>query len=248
VDALPAVHASPDASRAKPSNADKDAAGHDVVSLHVAYSAQAWKEMRVPRQETLAMIDEVNTGLARSGATFRLELAGVQRTSLGEFSRLRDAMAGFASAAPSFEEIRLQREAVKGDLVALVVSRGDTCGVANHHVDHPRVGFSVVRLDCARHQLGLAQAIGHNLGAFTDAGHGRNPRRPEGHALAIPGVMRTVMAGDCGRRACPKENVWSSPGVSLRDERGGVTWLGVEGASDNVGVMNRRAAVVAGFR
>ena len=227
-----------------------------VVDILVVYSVQARDAAGGVAEIELKILEglnELNTAAAQSlvATTFRVvkmhEVVHSQSGSLGtQLGRLRDPGDGV------LDEVHALRDAHKADLVMLVVSAGDVCGIANigigpGNTPTPQNAFSVVSLPCITGPVSaFAHEIGHNMGLLH--GYEENPctngssRFAKGYEDPAGG-FNTVM----GVGAAPRVLRFSNPLVDFAGVPTGVA-AGGPGAADSASALALSAPVVAAYR
>ncbi|MBB3229038.1 hypothetical protein FHW69_003687 [Luteibacter sp. Sphag1AF] len=190
------------------------------------------------------IVAQTNQGYANSGIEHRLELAGTRLVDYtGSGSLLDDLRALTNPNDGSIDDIHAARNATAADMVSMVVSRGDACGMGwlgGRESD----AFTVVHNSCATSSYSAAHELGHNLSADHDISNAGGSLYAWGHGHTNPAAhARTVMAYDCPGGGCTRYNVWSSPANVINGAPAGVA-----GSSENVRVLNASAVRVAGYR
>lgn len=201
----------------------------------------------------LAGRDELNTAAANSlvGTTFRVvhmqEIAHNQSGGMGtQLARLRVPDDGVLDEAHDL------RDQHKADIVLLVVSAGDVCGIANIGVGPgntptPENAFGVVAATCMTAPVSaFAHEVGHVMGLLH--GYEENPctnggsRFGKGYQSPDESFM-TVM----GVGAAPRELYFSNPAVDVGGQPAGVA-AGEYHAADSAAALALAAPVVANYR
>ena len=227
-----------------------------VVDLLVVYSPQAADQNGgAAGIEALIFdgLDELNAAAADSqvATTFRVvhtqEVAHTQSGSMSlQLSRLRDPSDGV------LDEVHDLRDAHKADLVMLVISAGDVCGIANVGVGPgntptPQNAFSVVSALCLTAPVSaFAHEVGHNMGLLH--GYEENPCTNGGSRFAkgyqAPDEsFNTVMGVGVG----PRVLRFANPAVDLAGQPTGVA-VGSPEAADAATALTMAAPVVARYR
>ncbi|HYZ83528.1 MAG TPA: M12 family metallo-peptidase, partial [Bryobacteraceae bacterium] len=194
--------------------ADDDGSTIDVMVLYTpdARSAQGG----VPAMNNLiaTAIATTNQAYASSGVIQRLRLVHSAEVAYNEtgsgttdLSRLTNSGDGFLDLAQSL------RDTYRADIVTLMVSRSDVCGVSWLFRDMSRdfsgQAFNIVRRDCAVDNLTYGHELGHVMGAAHDEANANSPGAfPYAfgyqHKVQQP-YFRTVMAYQCsGGINCPR--------------------------------------------
>lgn len=227
-----------------------------VVDLLVVYSPEAAAAnggQTGIEAKIQAGLDELNLAAMNSGVPtlFRIvhtqEIAYTQSGSMStQLGRLRDPNDGV------LDEVHDLRDAHMADLVMLVISAGDVCGIANIGVGPgntptPENAFSVVAATCIEGPVSaFAHEIGHNMGLLH--GYDENPctngseRFAKGYQ-APDESFRTVMDTGAG----PRILHFSNPAIDFMGQATGVA-IGEIDASDNATALMLAAPVVAKYR
>jgi len=198
-------------------------------------------------------LDELNTAAADSlvGTAFRVvhmqEVAYTQSGSMGgQLQNLREPGDGV------LDEVHDLRDAHKADLVMMVVSNGDTCGIANIGVGPgntptPENAFSVVSALCLTGPVSaFAHEVGHNLGLLH--GYEENPCTNGGSRFGkgfqpADESFNTVMGTGVG----PRVLRFSNPDADFNGQATGVE-VGAFHAADAASALALAAPVVAKYR
>ena len=227
-----------------------------LIDILVLYTPQATTFAGGQAEiESLIMdgLDELNTATMDSGipTVFRIvhaqEVAFAQSGSMGtQLTRLRTPGDGVLDEAHDLRDLH------KADLVMLVISAGDVCGIANIGVGPgntptPQFGFSVVAATCMTGPASaFAHEIGHNMGMLH--GYEENPctngatRFAKGY-MAPDESFQTLM----GVGSAPRVVRFSNPGVDLNGQPTGVA-IGDRSAADSASAFALAAPVVANYR
>ncbi len=200
-----------------------------------------------------AGLDELNLAATNSGITTQFRIVHVQQVdhtqngSMGtQLTQLRDPNDGV------LDEVHGLRDQYKADLVMLVVSAGDVCGIANIGVGPgnsptPENAFSVVAAACIGAPVSaFAHEIGHNMGLLH--GYEENPctngseRFAKGFE-APDESFDTVMGVGNG----PRVLQFSNPSIDYLGQPTGVA-IGLANAADNATAIMLSAPIVAKYR
>ena len=210
----------------------------------IVFSDNAIKALADPVGLAYLAVAETNAGYARSGVRHRVEMAGnVYASEYRDSGSLRTDLLRLAKTNDGvIDWIHTRRNEQRADLVTLITAGGDACGVGYLN-SSASDAFTVVTKNCATGYYSYGHELGHNYGAAHDPAAGRNSIYPYGHGFHnLSARLRTVMAYDCSR-GCTRVNMWSGP-----NNRWNGYIMGNNHESDNVRVLNQRAAAVAGFR
>ncbi|MDK2741346.1 MAG: zinc-dependent metalloprotease [Nitrospira sp. BO4] len=155
----------------------------------------------------------------------------VPRDDFQESGVLEDDLGKLQDPAHFGTKASALRDAVKADLVSLLVSSGDYCGASpkfDGRLPNAKDGFSVVQVGCAANYYSLAHEIGHNLGTrhtrFDEqVPNGNNTSSNFGH-LSLEEKTYTVMATkrECKAnniRDCQRAALYSNPNVFYKNTR-----------------------------
>lgn len=209
----------------------------------VLFSDEAMQSLADPIGFAHLAVAETNQGYANSGVAHRLTTVAIfpaeyqdSHNIHTDLSRLREPSDG------QLDWVHARRDEYGADLVALITANGGACGLGHLHANAASA-FTVSLASCATGYYSFGHEIGHNYGAMHDPAAGTNTVYAYGHGYQnLPARIRTVMAHDCPGR-CTRVNLWSGP-----HSRWNGWVMGDAHQSDNVRVLNERAATVAGFR
>ena len=210
----------------------------------IVFSENAIRSLADPVGLAHLAVAETNDGYARSGVTHRLQMVdAVYASEYKDSGSLGTDLGRLTSTNDGFVDwIHTRRNEQRADLVTLITSGGDACGVGYLN-SGAGSAFTVATKDCATGYYSYGHELGHNYGATHDPGAGRNNNYPYGHGFQHLGArLRTVMAYDCSG-GCTRVNIWSGP-----NNRWNGNVMGNSHESDNTRVLNARAAAIASFR
>lgn len=232
---------------------------HDVdpttITILVAYTPAARAASSDIVSEINAAIASTNDVYIESGVNIRLSLLGTMEVTgydetSGSFedqlSRLRSTSDGF------MDSVHSQRTSLGADLVALIVERGEYCGIAYLYTGSSTNGFSVTNRGCATSNLSFAHELGHNMGAEHDryVVSGASATAYNYGYVLLSAQVRTVMAYNNQCRdigvSCTRVRRFSSPNLTWSGSALGVAAGGTSPA-DNVRRLNDTRAAVAAF-
>lgn len=224
---------------------DLKAAGLVEANVLIPYTAAA--RAAVPDIQGLIRlaVAEANQSYRNSAINMELNLVGTLEIAYSEAAKDWDqVLSDLVNAnGPGMPEVRQQRYDSGADMVALIINKPDSCGLADAIMANAATAFALVHYDCAATNYSLAHELGHLMGARHDPAHDPNPHPfAYGHGYQYPPPWRTIMAYDCVP-PCVRIDYWSNPNVQY----GGVP-MGTAAVSDNARVLNETAALVAGFR
>ncbi len=202
-------------------------------------------------------IELANTAYINSKVPARLRLVFLTPVQYIESTFQADINALESKDDGILDSIHAMRDAIGADLVALIRSEGEFCGVANimpSSTGSADRGFSVTAQGCLANQT-FAHEIGHNLGCCHATGDGGGGGCETGGLFPYSlgwrfdgtsgNQYRTVMAYS------PGESIdhFSSPEISFEGVPTGVAAAGGGGAgADNARTIRETAPVAAGYR
>ncbi len=231
----------------------EDGSTVDILVLYTTLAANANGGAVGIESKILAGRDDLNTALSDSlvSTQFRVvhmeEVAFSQSGSMGsQLAQLRDPDDGV------LDDAHILRDLYKADLVMLVISAGDVCGIANIGVGPgntptPENAFSVVSAACMGGSTRVfAHEVGHNMGLLH--GYEENPCTNGGSRFgkgfqADDGSFMTVMAVG----TAPRGLRFSNPAVDVNGQPSGVA-AGVYHAADSAAALALAVPVVAKYR
>jgi len=139
--------------------------------------------------------------------------------------------------------VKGEREAAKAQVVFLLTTVSDYCGLSDVILADKSNAFAVINYICAVGNFSLAHEFGHLLGlrheraADTDDRPFRN-----GHGYVYKNEWRTIMATRKACTSCPRIPFWSNPSIKYN----GVP-AGTKDYEDEADVINDTAPIIAGF-
>jgi peptidyl-Asp metalloendopeptidase len=217
--------------------------------------------------EMLALIDqmvsEMNTANENSRLSFEWRLAAAEEVDYQETGDLWDDLNNLQTPGNGvIDEIHARRDAVKADLVTMLVTEGSNnlCGLA-FQLSGPDPwfeswAFSVAALEYAGNascnQFNLAHELGHTLGNVHDRQHtslaGAYPYSHGYQWAQEPPGFRDIMAYDCPG-GCPRINHWANPEVNYMGQPTGIDYEDdPEDSADLVRSMDNIRSIAANFR
>jgi hypothetical protein len=237
--------------------AAQDAPANDTARTRVDVLVSYTGAAKAARRDIEAMIqlavDAANTSYQNSGINIDLRLAGTSQVSYSEVGKSWETINSDQETGsdPSLVQVRQQRDALRADLVALIIDKSDACGRADAIMAAANTAYAAVHYNCAVDNYSLAHELGHLQGARHDPAMDSDTRPFSfGHGYVNGMSWRTVMAYPNACRscptcndACPRLQYWSNPDVL----NGGVA-MGAAGVSNNARVLNQTRATIAGFR
>ncbi len=233
----------------------------DVLLLYTPAAALANGGTAAMETKALNAVAAANSAYANSGVNAQLNVVGIRQIAYTESGDMGQALSRLAAASDGFmDEAHTWRNEVGADLVALMTTDSNYCGIAYVMQGGASAGFapyafSVTAPGClAGHTL--AHEIGHNQGNAHDRVTGGSGAYPYSYGyrtcdypdLANGQSFRTVMAYSCA--STPRVNQFSNPQVLFNNAAPmGISYeLDPARSADNARSMNNTAATIAGFR
>jgi peptidyl-Asp metalloendopeptidase len=221
-----------------------------TIDVLVAYTPSAQTAAGdVPSLAALA-VTETNDSFTNSNVWARLRLVGTMPVTYSESGRSFLQMVNHLEGTSDgfMDNVHAQRDALKADVVVLIINDGAYCGRAYDIHVAADGAFAVVYWDCATGYYSFGHEIAHLVGCRHDRANDSTATPfAWGHGFRHPvtsGGWRTVMGYRCSDGSCePRLQYWSSPLSTW----GGAA-MGTADLEDNVRVWNERAATVAAFR
>lgn len=190
-------------------------------------------------------IEAGNTAYRNSRIRTRVRLAGAVELNFTEGGALQTDL----TALRNNPEAVALRDQAKADLVALIVNRGDNCGVgsqmSNLSIDFAPRGYSVTARGCAVGNLSLAHELGHNMGLMHNPESATHtPVFPYALGHYVNGSFSTVMSYTTScPQGCSRIPYFSNPQIFYNNQP-----TGIPDARDNARALNNSADTVANFR
>ena len=227
-----------------------------LIDILVLYTPQATTFAGGQAQiESLIMdgLDELNTATLDSNIPTSFRIVHTQEVTYNQSGSMSTMLTRLRTPSDGvLDEAHDLRDLYKADLVMLVISAGDVCGIANIGVGPgntptPQFGFSVVAATCMTAPVSaFAHEIGHNMGLLH--GYEENPCTNGGSRFA-KGYMapdesfQTLM----GVGPAPRQVRFSNPNVDFNDQPTGFP-VGDPSAADAASAFAQAAPVVANYR
>lgn len=222
-----------------------------TIDLLVVYTSAAQTNSGDINGLITQAVSETNGSFTNSNVWARVRLVGTMATSYNESGRSFPTMVSdlMGTSDGQIDNVHAQRDAVRADVVVLVMNQPSACGRAAEIGANASQAFVVVHWDCATGYYSFSHEIAHLLGARHDEptdttdtpyawGHGFR------HRAAAPNGWRTIMGYNCDDGTCaPRLQYWSTPLTTYN----GIA-MGTAADADNRRVWNERAATVAAFR
>lgn len=183
-------------------------------------------------------VDLSNTAFGNSQMTARFRLVEAALSTRNDSGNMSADLNWLASDAG----VAAHRDAVKADLVSLIVNSGGFCGIAQLPLnwgDPPSNqgrAHQVTARTCAVGNLSFPHEHGHNMGLEHDPananppGSGTYPFRYGHYVANSTDQARTVMSynNQCGTFGCPRTPYFSNPSVNF------------SGTSEPTGILDER--------
>ena len=203
---------------------------HDRVDLLGMYTPQARDAAGgVAQIEALiqAAVDNSNTAFANSEMPIRFHLAGTALANRSDSGSISSDLSWLASDP----ETAALRDALRADLVSLIVASGGGCGIAQLPISwgaggNPNSVHQVTVASCAVGNLTFAHEHGHNMGLEHDPANANPPGSgtyPYRYGHYVDGSYRTVMSysNQC-TMGCTRMTQWSNPEVIFMGQPTGI--------------------------
>ncbi|GGJ86869.1 hypothetical protein GCM10010123_15560 [Pilimelia anulata] len=220
-----------------------------VIRALVVQPSAMTGDVRSAAQKGVA---QANLTYQNSGINITMELADAKTVNYREQGFQKDLDVLTRKGDGQLDEVHQMRDAARADVVVLLVSSRQYCGLAWLNASAEQA-FGVVGDFCVGTTSAFEHEVGHNQGAShdpetsqTDGTGGGKPAFAYGQGFRKPGVLRTTMAYQCSRQGhpeCPEVRYWSTPTKQVK----GVT-IGTANANDNVRLLNETAPRVSRFR
>jgi hypothetical protein len=215
----------------------------DVMFLYTRKVASSYIDVHADLIEL--SIEQANLSLDNSGlANIRLRRVHDQPIDYDEAGGEHfDHLYRMVDGIGAFAGVRALRDAMRADVVVLLVDDPSGCGLSTRVAADADEAFVVVHHSCAALTYSVAHEIGHIIGARHDLSldHNMSPF-PYGHGYVNGTKWRDVMSYKDSCSGCPRLPFWSSPNIIIRGEPGGTV------DADNARVILEQAERVAKFR
>ena len=140
--------------------------------------------------------------------------------------------------------VKAEREAAKAQVVFLLTTVSDYCGLSDVILADKSNAFAVINYICAVGNFSLAHEFGHLLGLRHERAADKDDRPfRNGHGYVYKNEWRTIMATRKACTSCPRIPFWSNPSVKYN----GVP-AGTKDYEDEADVINDTAPIIAGFQ
>jgi hypothetical protein len=190
--------------------------------------------------DVLATMAIESTNLASKNSNVRMSVSLVKSEEIDYVEK--DFPSDLAKLRAS-AWVKGEREAAKAQVVFLLTTVSDYCGLSDVILADKSNAFAVINYICAVGNFSLAHEFGHLLGlrheraADTDDRPFRN-----GHGYVYKNEWRTIMATRKACTSCPRIPFWSNPSIKYN----GVP-AGTKDYEDEADVINDTAPIIAGF-
>jgi septum formation topological specificity factor MinE len=142
-----------------------------------------------------------------------------------------------------FSKVRALRNAMRADVVALIVDDPSGCGLSTRVGADADEAFVVVHHSCAALTYSMAHEVGHIIGARHDRALDQNAVPfAYGHGYVNGTKWRDIMSYKASCNDCPRVPIWSNPTINYRGDRAGSL------DADNARVILEQAERVSKFR
>lgn len=227
------------------------------ITVLIAYTARARDSVAdIVAQANLA-ISRANTAFSRSNVLIRFTLvgtrlvAGYDEAAAASYQRVLEDLTNGTTSGP-FAPVHQQRDSTAADLVALLMTRTEYCGIAwlveQPNASMARFGMSVTTVSCIAGET-FSHELGHNMGLRHDRyvePSAPNTQYNYGH-VSQAGGFRTIMAYANRCPTCARINNFSNPGVSHNGHPTGIA-AGNPEAADAARKLNETRAGIASYR
>jgi hypothetical protein len=215
----------------------------DVMLLYTNNAAKHY--IRNPVDLMALSIEQANETFRNSGlGNISLRLVHSQaidydETGADQFTVLYQMVDG----GGPFKEVKKLRNEKRADIVGLIISDPNGCGLSTRVGADADDAFFVVHHSCAAITYSIAHEVGHILGARHDrAVDSTETPFPFGHGYVNGTKWRDMMSYREGCGGCPRIPYWSNPRIMYKGEPTGTA------ATDNARVILEQAERVSKFR
>jgi len=189
-----------------------DAIATNIVDIFIAYTPAAASNYFSISGHANKAVNTANNVYQKTGLNTRLRLVGVEVLDYQESSSMNiDLNRLRLTNDGHMDNIHALRNDKKADLVHLIVSRSDYCGLA--YVKASRsYAFGITDHSCVGSNKSFTHEVGHNFGGCHDPNNSGSCPYSYGHGYQDPGgAFRTVMAYACPNGGCPRRAIHSHP-------------------------------------
>ncbi|USN98271.1 MAG: hypothetical protein H6810_08790 [Phycisphaeraceae bacterium] len=231
----------------------EDGSTIDILVLYTTQAADANGGPAGIESKILAGRDELNTAMTDSLVPTQFRVVHMEEVTFGQSGSMGTQLAQLRDPADGvLDDAHDLRDLYKADIVMLVISAGDVCGIANIGVGPgstptPENAFGVVAATC---MTAPASAFAHEVGHVMGLLHGyeENPCTNGGSRFGkgyeAPDLsFQSVM----GVGAAPRVLRFSNPDVEYNAQPTGVP-IGDDQAADSAAALMLAAPIVAQYR
>lgn len=190
---------------------------------------------------TLA-VAETNQAYINSGINIQMNLVNSAEI---DYSEEGQAFGTLLNDLPYLAEVGALRENAAADVVVMLTTKNDYCGMA-YVLPPSAYATAVVNYRCATGYYSFAHEIGHIQGAEHNVEDAGPTTFPYGHGYqntATSPPWRTIMSYPCLTTNCPRLQYFSNPNINYN----GLA-MGTPSTNNNARVLNETAARIADFR
>ena len=190
---------------------------------------------------TLA-VAETNQAYQNSGVNIRMNLVNSAEI---DYTEEGQAFGTLLEDLPYLAEVGSLREAAAADVVVMLTTKNDYCGLA-YILPPSAYATAVVNYRCATGYYSFAHEIGHIQGAqhnVEDAGYAPFAYAHGHRNTATSPPWRTIMSYPCPTTNCPRLPYFSNSDINYN----GLA-MGTPSTNNNARVLNETAARIADFR
>ena len=190
--------------------------------------------------DVLATMAIESTNLASKNSNVRMSVNLVKSE---EFAYVEKDFPSDLAMLRASAWVKAEREAAKAQVVFLLTTVSDYCGLSDVILADKSNSFAVINYICAVGNFSLAHEFGHLLGLRHERAADKDDRPfRNGHGYVYKNEWRTIMATRKACTSCPRIPFWSNPSVKYN----GVP-AGTKDYEDEADVINDTAPIIAGF-
>ena len=184
----------------------------NLVHVAVAISKSVADTLVVsPARYASSLVDTVNSAFENSGVDGRLAFSGARVFDYSEVSFDTDIEKFIKHEAAPFSEIAIWRKQAHAEVLVVITSLRDYCGLAGAILANFDTAVALVSGDCALSNLSFAHEVGHLFGAR---------HNPEEDSSALP------FAWGHGRLFSEYRTIMAYPGASCASPCPRIPWYG----------------------
>ena len=230
----------------------------DILVVYTDEAANAHGGADSLRTKTVSAVNAANAAYQNSAIGITLNLVGFERVAYAQTGDMGVSLSDLRGTTDGkMDEVHTRRNQLGADLVSLLTSEGNYCGIAylGSASGSPSNAFSVVSPGCFSGHT-FAHELGHNQGNHHDRINGDgSPAYPYAYGyrtcdyplLANGQSFRTVMAYSCSGTG--RVNYFSNPNKTYNTAPMGIAYeTDPANSADNARSMNNTAAVIAAYR